>query len=122
MRKLGLVMVLSLALTLLLAVPAAASTEQVSQQSSTVTGADAATAAFRDIERIQLGTQTTTVTVASQGVPHDVVVDYAGIMSPTREDGSTNPVMPLLTLSVGAVALRSVLRLIQTLARFQRRS
>ena len=121
MRKLATIVVAGVLSVLLLASPAAAGTEHVSRSSRTVTGADAAAGVLRDIERVQLGAGTTTVTVSTAGVPHDVVIDYADVFSSTTADGGTNPVMPLVTLSVGAVALQSVLRLLQTLSRLKGR-
>jgi hypothetical protein len=121
MYRLGVPLTVAAVLLLLLATPAMGATAHMTQESTTMTGADAAAGILKDVERIDLGSSVTTVTLEREGASHPVVIDYSDVMSAKGPDGTTNPVMPLLTLSVGAVALRSVIRLIQTVARFKRR-
>ena len=113
----GLLAVLLLAM---LATAAYAKTELVSHSVTEITGAEALAGSIGDIQRVEIGSAATTVTLQNASTAEPLVVDYSsvtGAQGGSSGQGGGGALVPLLTLSVGAAALRSVLGLLRSIGR-----
>jgi len=118
MGKTVVIILTAAMILLLMAMPAVADTEHVSHSSSTVTGAETLAGALREIQHVQIGSSATTITLQGATMDAPMVVEYSTLTgSVSDEDGGGNALVPLLTLSVGAAALRSVLGLLRSIGR-----
>jgi hypothetical protein len=110
---------LALLMAAVLAGPAYAESELVSQSVTHVTGAEVVASTLADIQRVEIGSSVTTVTLQEDSAAAPVIVDYSDLLGTSggTGGGSGGAIGPLLTLSVGVVALRSVLRLLRSVGR-----
>lgn len=121
-RRVLIIAVVAVFVLALAATPAVADSERLTTASeSTVSGTDALAAILREVERVQIGSSASTVTLQNATEQDPIVLEYSAL---TGSDGSGqggNALVPLLTLSVGAAALRSVLRLMNSVSRLGQR-
>jgi hypothetical protein len=115
--KTTVVLTLALLMVVAVPVPACAERELVSQRVTHATGSDALVGTLSDIESVQIGSSVTTVTLHGAERDAPLVVDYSSVTGTSEAGGGASALVPLLTVSAGAVALRSVLGLLGALGR-----